>query len=282
MGEPEIDDLVDEAEGARLDYLDAVDRHDLEAAYRLAVERLVPATERLADADNRYHDSLGPTLVNLATVCHHVKRPVSGFYFVQRALHVATMLDIRNQPINEALVDIGLRTEVFATAVVDGCVSVADLPEPEPEMIGPAASLIPRSINLLRRLDGYHAACQLRVAATRLRMLADRQNVDLVHNEARSMVWLARFAFGWGDDEFALAEIGAALNLWLRQLEEGAESWSIGLPETWTVAADLLESLSRPDSAMALRAAINQADEAEPGTEARREHYRVAAAALRS
>jgi hypothetical protein len=282
MGELEIGELPGEAERHRLGYTDALDRGDLESAYRIALEELVPVLEKLAETDHRHHDALGVTLSNLSTVCHHLKRPISGFYFVQRALHAAILLDIRNLPINEGLVDIGFRTELYATVVVDRCLSAADLPEPEREMIVPAVALIPKSIDMLRRLDGYHAACQLRVAATRLRTLADGPRLDIVDHESKSMVRLARFAHGWDDRDFAIVEIGAALNLWLRQLDDGARFWSAGLLDTWTIAADILESLSLPDSAAALRGAIAQAGAGDSDALDLREHYRVALAGLRS
>ena len=282
MGEPEIGELIREAEHHRLGYTDALDRDDLESAYLIAIKELVPVLERLAETDQRYQDALGLTLSNLSTVCHHLKRPISGFYFVQRALHAAILLDIRNLPINEGLADIGFRTELCATVVVDGCRSAADLPEAELEMIVPAAALIPKSIDMLRRLDGYHAACQLRVAATRLRTLADGPPLDIVDHESKSMVRLARFAHGWDDRDFAIVEIGAALNLWLRQLDDGTRFWSAGLLDTWTIAADILESLSLPESAAALRGAIEQASSGDGPALDLREHYRTALAGLRS
>jgi hypothetical protein len=165
-----------------------------------------------------------------------------------------------------------------------------DVSGPEAHAIVPAATLVPESIEAVRRPDEFRVARRLRVAVTRLRTLWDGPLVDIADPESRCMVWLARYALARDDRAVAVSELRGALNLWTQQLDAGTRYWSTELGETWTVAAELLDSLSLHQSATALRGAIEQAvtrhgvlglsgiDEVLDV----REHYRAALAGLKA
>jgi len=260
MGMRDTAALVREAERLRVAYLDAFNRGDLATAFRIAADELVPVSELLAEADARHYDPFGMTLMNLAALCERLERQVSGFYYLQRALAAAMVLDILNLPMHDSLAStVVSRTDVFAIRIASGVLFRQDVAGPESQMIVPAATLVPDTIEALRRIDEFRPARRLRVAVTRLRTLWDGPPVDIVDPESRCMVWLARFAHTRGDRAVALAELRGALNLWIQQVEAGTRYWSTELGETWTVAAELLDSLSLPQSATALRRAIEQA-----------------------
>jgi hypothetical protein len=260
MGMRDTSGLVREAERLRVAYLGAFNRGDLATALRIGADELVPVSEQLAGADARHYDPFGMTLMNLAALCERLQRQISGFYFIQRALAAAIVLDTRNLPMHDGLASsVVSRTDVFATRIASGLLVRQDVRGEESQMIVPAATLVPESIEAMRRPDEFRVARRLRVAVTRLRTLWDGPPVDIADPESRCMVWLARYAHARGDRAVAVAELRAALNLWIQQLESGARYWSTELGETWTVAAELLDSLSLHQSATALRGAIEQA-----------------------
>ncbi|MEV4889212.1 hypothetical protein AB0K48_07480 [Nonomuraea sp. NPDC055795] len=102
-------------------------------------------------------------------------------------------------------------------------------------------------------------------------------------------MWLARNARDIGEHGFAVEEIRAALLLWVEQLGSTNRYWSRELQETWTVAAETLDSLGKRKAAATLRNAIHQATAGWHSTGNLsvlaevldlRQHYEAAAAAL--
>jgi hypothetical protein len=260
MGVRDVSALVREADRLRVAYLDAINRGDLEAALQLGVAQLVPVSEDLADADPKYYNPFGMTLMNLATICERLQRQVSGFYFIQRAFRVAVLLDILDLPMHDTLASsVCGRTDAFAVRIASGILFRADISAPESQMMVPAVSLVSETIEAMRRLDEFRAARRLRVAVTRLRALWDGPAVDLADPESRCMVWLARYAHARGEHALAVAELRHALDLWTGLLDSGARYWSTELGDTWTVAVEVLRSLSLQESATALGRAIEQA-----------------------
>jgi hypothetical protein len=81
----------------------------------------------------------------------------------------------------------------------------------------------------------------------------------MVDCESQAIVWLARISRDIGERTFAVEEIRRALLLWIDQLGSTSRYWSSELEQTWTVAADVLDSLREHKAAAELRAAIDQA-----------------------
>jgi hypothetical protein len=257
MERHETDELVREADRLRVKYLDAFNRHDLETALRIGAEELMPVSERLAEGQTTYYNPFAITAMNLSVMCQQLQRPISGFFFAQRAFQATVLLDMRKVLIHNHLRGIVPQTFNVAADVAD--LSRGAMSDSERQMIMPAAALVPETIDMARRIGEFPMASQMRAAVTRLRTLTVGPDVDVVDHESRSMVWLARFAHARGDRAVTMAEIGAALTLWMQQLDSGQRFWSSGLLETWTVAAELLDSLSLHESAAAVRRAIEQA-----------------------
>lgn len=102
-------------------------------------------------------------------------------------------------------------------------------------------------------------------------------------------MWLARVSRDAGERGFAVDEIRAAPVLRADQLGSTGRYWSSELQETWTVAAEVLDSLGKGEAAAALRGAIHQATAGRPGSISPsglagaldlRRHYETAALAL--
>ena len=281
--------LAKEADRLRAEYLDAVNRGDPTSALRIGTEQLLPVSENLVDQSDEYLNPLAVTLQNLSVICHQLERPIGQFYFAQRSFHVATLVGDRGLGLHPSLADIGGITATIATHLAGRRLpGLGHLSRADERLLFPAAALVPTSIELMGQLDSFPWARQMRLAATMLRKLSIR-DLKVVDCESRARVWLARLALNLGDRKFATAEIKGALILWIDQLGSTSRYWSTELPETWTMAADMLESLSRQKAATSIRQAIQQATAGRHGVSGLsdiagvldlREHYRAALAAL--
>jgi hypothetical protein len=282
-------ELAAEADRIKAEFLGAVNRGDLAEALRIGAGRLVPLSEDLAERSPGFLNPLGITLRNLSAVCQRLGRPVGQLYFAQRSLHVAVLVEPRGHELHPGLADVAgvtatVATELPGTAPVrQGRLDAADQ-----ELLFPAAALIPHSMEIMVRLDSAPWAAQLRLAATTLRRLSFH-DLTMVDCESRAIVWLARLSRDAGERGFAVDEIRAALVLWADQLGSTSRYWSSELQETWTVAAEVLDSLGKGEAAATLRGAIHQATAGRPGAVSPsglagaldlRRHYETAAHAL--
>lgn len=282
-------ELAAEADRIKAELLAAADRGDLAEALRIGTDRLVPVSEDLAGRSAGFLNPLGVTLRNLSAVCQRLGRPVGQLYFAQRSLHVAVLVEPRGYELHPGLADVaGVTATVAGELAGTGSARPGPLAAADEELLFPAAALIPHSMEIMLQLDSAPWAAQLRLAATTLRRLSIR-DLRLVDCESRAIVWLARISRDAGERGFAVDEIRAALVLWVDQLGSTSRYWSSELQETWTVAAEVLDSLGRGEAAATLRGAVHQATAGRPGTLSPsglagaldlRRHYEAAALAL--
>ncbi|GAB3233553.1 hypothetical protein GCM10027447_30070 [Glycomyces halotolerans] len=270
-----------DTERLRADYLAAYHGGELEAALRIGADELLPLAEALAETDPAVHAELATILRNLSLISHRLGLPIGAFHFIQRAFDSAMRVHDHGKPADRSLESAATETAELAAEIAGGHVGRgAGLSDREREAIEPAAALVPSSIELMGRLGSFEWACRLRVAATQLRGLETYPVLELVDHEARSIVWIARLAYAGGHREFAVAELREAIDLWPEQLGHGGRYWSTRLRRTLTVAAEVLESLGRHESARALRSAVELASENPRAVPDLRAHYREASAAM--
>lgn len=288
----EVHALIQEADRLQQAYLDAYNRQDLETSLRIGADQLLPIGEQLAHTDAHFLDPLAITLRNLAGICYQLKRLIGAFYFGQRALDLACAIEEQNLPLHPFLGDVSVVVSAYTVEIVyKRWPRPWELPAPEENLLGPAVAQVPRSIARMRQLESFAWAAQLRVAATVLCHLDDQPDLGMLDDESQAMVELASFAYEQGRSDITISEIEEVLRLWIRQLDGGRRFWSTQLIETWSVAADLLDRLERPESAWWIRQAIQQAVAARQQAGLTnlasfsekldlREHYRAALAAL--
>ncbi|MFI5912406.1 hypothetical protein [Dactylosporangium sp. NPDC051541] len=238
-------------------YLAAVNRNDLAEALRIGVDDLLPVSEELAGRDAQFLNPLGITLRNLSAISHHLRRPIAQFHFAQRSLHVAVEVEPAGHALHPGLEDVAGVTATIATEIAG--TGVSRVGPADRELLFPAAAMIPRSMEIMMRLDSKPWAAQLRLAATELRKAAWAHDAKMVDCESQAIVWLARISRDIGEPAFAVEEIRRALLLWIDQLGSTSRYWSSELEQTWTVAVDVLDSLGHRRAAAELRAAIDQA-----------------------
>ncbi|WP_100444762.1 hypothetical protein [Glycomyces xiaoerkulensis] len=271
------------ADRLRADYLAAYGDGDPETAYRIGVEELLPLSEALAAEDEDFLDPLATTQRNLSLIGHRLGRRVGPFHYMQRAFEGAMLLDERGLPMHRSLASTASETADLAEEIAGGHVP-DPLPDCERAMLGPAASLLPRSIDAMGRLEVFPWAARLRVCASGLRAL-DPSDLELADHETRSMVWVARVGFEQGNREFAIAEVREALDLWIAELGSGERYWSERLGGTWMAAAQLLDAMELRRCAEVLMrtcewAALNRGSDPQARALELRECYRAALAAL--
>ncbi|GIJ76778.1 hypothetical protein SAMN05443287_104329 [Micromonospora phaseoli] len=258
--------LAKEADRIRVEFLDTVNRGDAAGALRIGTERLLPVSEDLVARSNDYLNPLGVTLRNLSAICQQLGRPIGQFHFAQRSFHVASRVSAHGLALHPGLADTGgIAATIAGDLAGKGSPRQGALKASDQQLLLPTAALVPTSIELMGRIDSFPWACRMRLAATKLRMLSHR-DLKMVDCESRAMVWLARLALEQGDRRFATAEVKEALLLWIDQLGSTSRYWSTELQETWTVAAEVLDSLGHRQAATSIRRAIHQATAGRQGT----------------
>ena len=245
------DELVRKANRIKDEFVSAIDRGDLDEALQIGVERLMPVGYELLP------DMTDVGEVTAAAADDLVRK--AGDWL---------------QHMTAAAVDLDLDWEDPLTDV-------------EEELLLPTAALIPESIEIMGRLDSVLWAVKLRRAAGALRELSS-DDLEMLDRECRASVWLARLHRDAGEVGTAIDGIKDALLLWIRHLDSH-RYWSGELRETWTVAAEVLDSLGRSEAAVLLRRAIHQATAGRQGALTPsvlasvldlRPHYEAALAAL--
>jgi hypothetical protein len=281
--------LAKKADQIKAEFLGAVNRGYMAEALQIGVDRLVPVSEDLVKRSAEFLNPLGITLRNLSAICQQLGRPIGQFYFAQRSLHAAVLVEPHGYGLHPRLADIaGVTATIAAGLVGPGSVRQNQLTAADQNLLFPAAALIPQSMEIMVQLDSASWAAQMRLAATKLRQLSFR-DLKIVDCESQAIVWLARLSRDIGERRFAVDEIRAALVLWVDQLGSTSRYWSSELQETWTVAAETLDSLGERKAAATLRGAIHQATDGRHGAANLsglanvldlRQHYEAAAAAL--
>ncbi|WP_433532665.1 hypothetical protein ACQPYA_11920 [Micromonospora sp. CA-263727] len=249
--------LANRADRIKARYLAAVNRNDMAEALQIGVDDLLPVSEELANRDAQFLNPLGITLRNLSAISHHLRRQIAQFYFAQRSLHVAVEIEPAGYALHHGLEDIAGVTATIATQIAGK--GVSRVGPADRDLLVPAAAMIPRSMEIMMQLDSKAWAAQLRLAATALRKAAWTREPTMVDCETQAIVWLARISRDIGERTFAVEEIRRALLLWIDELGSTSRYWSRELEQTWTVAADVLDSLRKREAAAELRAAIDQA-----------------------
>ncbi|MFD8557933.1 hypothetical protein ACFV1N_11670 [Streptosporangium canum] len=281
--------LAKKADQIKDEFLGAVNRGDMAEALQIGVDRLLPISEDLVERSAEFLNPLGMTLRNLSAICQRLGRPIGQFYFAQQSLHAAVLVEPHGYELHPGLADIaGVTATIAAELVGTSSVRQIQLTAADQDLLFPAAALIPQSMKIVIQLDSARWAAQMRLAATTLRQLSFG-DLEIVDCECRAIVWLAQLSCDIGERGFAVDEIRAALVLWVDQLGSTSRYWSSELQETWTVAAETLDSLGKRKAAATLRGAIHQATAGRHGVLGLsdltnvldlRQYYEAAAAAL--